>query len=303
MRNHPLFLLLVTGAMLGLNFPLGKLALARGIDPLVWSMLISLLPGLVLLAVLLVREGSIWHWHEVPFAVLAGLAAYVIPNILTFSVIPHIGSGLASLTFALSPVMTALLSLLLGVRPPRPQLLLGVALGFAGAVLIALARDGLKLGDEAHWLFLAFAIPVSLACGNVYRTARWPESMSSLHMAAAATVMSGIMLAALVLVLRGPRAMLVLAEMPGLSALQAAISLAQFLVFFRLQWIGGPTYLSQIGYVAAAIGLGAGVMVLDETYPALVWAGAGAIAAGVVVSNWRVGRQIDADVKGPEQIK
>lgn len=290
LRNSPLFLLLVTGVMLGINFPLGKLALARGMDPLVWSMLISLVPGLVLLAALLAREGRIWSLRETPFAVLAGLAAYVVPNIITFSVIPHIGSGLASLTFALSPVMTALLSLLLGVRPPRAQLLLGVGLGFSGAVLIALARDGLKLEQGAHWLFMAFLIPVSLACGNVYRTARWPEGMSPLRMAAAATVMSGLMLAVLVLALRGPRAMSLLAEMPGLAALQVVTSLAQFLFFFRLQWIGGPTYLSQIGYVAAAVGLGAGVLLLGETYPVLVWAGAVAIAAGVVLSNWRVSR-------------
>ena len=288
LRNNPLFLLLVTGVMLGMNFPLGKLALARGMDPLVWSMLISLVPGLVLLSALLAREGRIWSMRETPFAVLAGLAAYVVPNIITFTVIPHIGSGLASLTFALSPVMTALLSLLLGVRPPRTQLLLGVGLGFSGAVLIALARDGLKLGQGTHWLFLAFLIPVSLACGNVYRTAKWPVGMSPLRMAAAATVMSGLMLAALVLAIRGPKAMLLLTDMPGLSALQVITSLSQFLFFFRLQWIGGPTYLSQIGYVAAAVGLGAGVMLLGESYPALVWAGAGAIAAGVVVSNWRV---------------
>lgn len=286
-RDRPLILLLATGLMLGMNFPLGKLALARGIDALVWAMLISLVPGLVLLGLLIWREGQIWQRREVPFAVLAGLAAYVIPNILTFSVIPHIGSGLASLTFALSPVFTALLSLLLGVRPPRPRLLAGVALGFAGAVLIALARDGMNLGGNGHWLFLAFIIPVSLACGNVYRTARWPAGMSPLRMAAAATVMSGLMLAGLVLSLRGPQVLLLLAEMPGLAALQVLTSLLQFLVFFRLQWVGGPTYLSQIGYVAAAVGLGAGVLLLGENYPALVWAGAGAIAAGVVVSNWR----------------
>jgi drug/metabolite transporter (DMT)-like permease len=287
LRNNPLFLLLVTGLMLGMNFPLGKLALARGMDPLVWSMLISLLPGLVLTALLILREGRIWSLRETPFAVFAGLAAYVIPNIITFSAIPHIGSGLASLTFALSPVMTALLSLLLGVRPPNAQLLIGVALGFAGAILIALARDGLNLGGGPHWLFLAFVIPVSLACGNVYRTAQWPEGMSPLRMAAAATVVSGVMQLGLVLALRGPGTFRLLTEMPGLSALQVATSLAQFLFFFRLQWIGGPTYLSQIGYVAAAVGLAAGVTLLGETYPALVWAGAGAIAAGVVVSNWR----------------
>ncbi len=72
----------------------------------------------------------------------------------------------------------------------------------------------------------------------------------------------------------------------GLLLLQVVLSSAMFVVFFRLQWVGGPTYLSQIGYVAAAVGLLLGVFFLDEHYPQLVWAGAAAIALGVAISNW-----------------
>ena len=56
------------------------------------------------------------------------------------------------------------------------------------------------------------------------------------------------------------------------------------MMFFRLQQIGGPTYLSQIGYVAAAVGLVVGVVWFKETYPPLVWAGAAAIMGGLLVS-------------------
>ena len=38
-----------------------------------------------------------------------------------------------------------------------------------------------------------------------------------------------------------------------------------YLMFFRLQAEGGPTYLTQIGYVAAAVGAGIGVGVLGES--------------------------------------
>ena len=36
--------------------------------------------------------------------------------------------------------------------------------------------------------------------------------------------------------------------------------------FFRLQAVGGPVYLSQIGYVAAAVGLFSGTLFLGESY-------------------------------------
>ena len=77
-----------------------------------------------------------------------------------------------------------------------------------------------------------------------------------------------------------------LLAVPGLAAAQLLTSTLMFVMFFRLQQIGGPTYLSQIGYVAAAVGVGIGVMVLGETYPALVWTGVAIVAAGVALSTF-----------------
>jgi drug/metabolite transporter (DMT)-like permease len=84
-----------------------------------------------------------------------------------------------------------------------------------------------------------------------------------------------------------------LLAVPGLVAAQLVISAAMFAMFFRLQQVGGPTYLSQIGYVAAAVGVGFGVAVLGETYPAMVWAGVAVVAAGTALSTlaqWRGAR-------------
>ncbi|TIU06693.1 MAG: hypothetical protein E5W40_19025, partial [Mesorhizobium sp.] len=44
-------------------------------------------------------------------------------------------------------------------------------------------------------------------------------------------------------------------------------------------------YLSQIGYVAAAVGLFAGTIVLGEHYQLLTWAGAIIITAGVFITT------------------
>jgi drug/metabolite transporter (DMT)-like permease len=287
LRDHPLFLLLSTGILLGLYFPVGKLGASAGIDPLVWALVISLVPGLLLATASWVEDRRAVQLPHLGFALVSGLLAYVIPNALTFAALPHVGSGYMSLMFAFSPVVTAAVSMLAGVRPPSGQLLLGVGFGFAGAALIALSRNAFALEEQGHWLWLAFLVPVSLGFGNVFRTARWPQGMAPLRMAAVTNLVAVIPLV-LLLVLWGREGAVVQAlQSPGLLLLQAAISAAMFTVFFRLQWVGGPTYLSQIGYVAAAVGLLAGVGFLGERYPPLVWAGAAAIAAGVVVSNWR----------------
>ena len=58
-----------------------------------------------------------------------------------------------------------------------------------------------------------------------------------------------------------------------------------FVFFFRLQVVGGPVYLSQIGYVAAAVGLFSGTFFLGERYGVLTWLGAAIVVVGVIVTT------------------
>ncbi len=139
-KDNPLLLLLTTGVLLGLYFPLGKLAHAAGFDPMLWALVISLVPG-VLIAIASVAMGTFrLQGAHLVFALVSGLLAYVVPNALGFSALPHVGSGFMSLMYAFSPLVTAGISMAAGVRPPNGRLLAGVAFGFAGAFLIALSR-------------------------------------------------------------------------------------------------------------------------------------------------------------------
>jgi drug/metabolite transporter (DMT)-like permease len=76
-----------------------------------------------------------------------------------------------------------------------------------------------------------------------------------------------------------------LMAVPGLAALQIGVVTILFLMLFQLQQLGGPTYLSQIGYVAAAVGVVIGVVYLGESYPVSVWVGAGVIGMGIALST------------------
>jgi drug/metabolite transporter (DMT)-like permease len=286
-KDNPLLLLLITGVLLGLNFPVGKVANLAGVDPLAWATTISLVPGLVLAAISFASDETPWSWRHAGFAFVSGLLAYVVPNGVIFAALPHVGSGLASLMYAFSPVFTAAISLLLGVRPPGGKLLAGVALGFAGAVLIVLGRSSIAINGSAGWLLAAFLVPISLSFGNVFRTARWPKSMQPLRMGALSNLGASVPLLLLTFAMGGAPAVQTLARAPVALLVQIAMSTAMFLAFFRLQWVGGPTYLSQIGYIAAAVGLLAGVAVFHETYPLVVWAGAACVALGIGVATRR----------------
>ena len=284
--NRPLFLLLGTGIALGLNFPLGKLAMAAGVSPALWAAMISAGAGLVMLFIVAVTERKeLSRTSTLYFAIVSSFLSYVVPSVLTYTVIPKIGSGLAAIMFALSPVVTALLSVIFRVRPPNLISIFGIILGLAGAGIIIFSRNTDFSGGAAPWILLALLIPLFLGAGNVFRTMAWPFGASPRKLAAHTNIAAVPFLAVLVYGQTGAIDVMPLASIPGLAALQLAVSIVMFLMFFRLQQVGGPTYLSQIGYVAAAVGVVVGVFYFGETYPPSVWAGAVIIAIGIAFST------------------
>jgi drug/metabolite transporter (DMT)-like permease len=282
--NKPLPLLLVTGTAFGCNFPLGKLAVAAGVNPAIWAIVICLGAGLALLVVTSLVEKAPPVPGIVRYAFVSGFISNVIPLFLTFAAIPHIGSGLAAILVATSPVTTALLSMLLKVRPPTALGLLGIAFGLAGAIVIIIGRNSGFTAGEGRWLFLAALIPVFLGVGNVYRTIGWPRGAGPMRLGAMINLAAVLPLALVGYAWNGLDP-LPLFQVPGLVAAQLAASTIMYLTFFRLQAVGGPTYLSQIGYIAAALSVAVGVTLLGETYPAMVWMGVAVVAAGIALST------------------
>ena len=282
--NRPLPLLLITGIAFGCNFPLAKLGVAAGVNPALWAIVICLGTGLVTLVLSMLTEQASNAPGIYRYAAISGLISNVIPLFLTFAAIPHIGSGLASIMVATSPVMTALLSMLLKVRPPSLLGLAGIALGLIGAVAIIIARNASFSAEESLWLFLAALIPVFLGIGNVYRTVAWPKGAGPMRLAALVNLAAVPPLALVGIFWHGID-LRPLLDVPLVVAAQLVSATIMYLTFFRLQAVGGPTYLSQIGYVAAIVGVGFGVTFLGETYPATVWAGVAVVAAGIALST------------------
>jgi drug/metabolite transporter (DMT)-like permease len=280
--NSPGLLLLAVGLLLGLNFPLGKLAVGAGIPPIVWAAVISTGGAVILgLAVPLLKvRARIDARHLRYFAVIA-VISYALPNVLVYSLIPKLGSGYVAILFTLSPMFTVVLSFAARLRHPSRLELLGIAVGFAGALLVATSRGEIGQRVDWIWVLLGICVPLSLAIGNVYRTLDWPKESSPLWLAVGSNAISALLLIAASLLVSGPGAVDHLLNVPGIVAIQVALSAAMFALFFRLQAIGGPVTLSQIGTVAAGVGVIIGTFGLGERYSLVVWSGVALIAIGI----------------------
>jgi drug/metabolite transporter (DMT)-like permease len=252
-------LLLVTGGLLGLTLPFGKLATEGGVPAILWAIVISLGAGGVLLIAHLIRGGRIpVTTHRLRYFLVVAAISYAIPNFLMFSAMPHLGAGYTGIMFTLSPVVTLVFSILLGVRRPNPLGVAGIAVGFVGAVMVAITRGEAGAPADFFWIFLGLLVPVSLAAGNVYRTLDWPPGTGPIELAIGSHLSAAAMLLAGLFATGEAPAAVMLGHIPLLVLAQAASAAAMFAFFFRLQQVGGPVYLSQIGYVAAAVGLVSG---------------------------------------------
>jgi drug/metabolite transporter (DMT)-like permease len=280
--HAPAALLLMVGGLLGLSFPLGKLAGAAGVPPLVWSALLSGGGAVVLAVALLLQRRTVrLNGQLARYFVVVAIVSYAVPNALIFTAIPHLGSAYAAILFTLSPMFTVIFSFAARLRAPRPLEFAGIAIGFVGTLLVASARGEIGRSVEWFWIGLGALVPVSLALGNVYRTLDLPKGTPSLVLAVGSNAVAALLLLGLCWVTGGLGDIATLATVPGLVIIQVAATAAMLALFFQLQVVGGPVTLSQIGTVAAAVGVIAGTAGLGERYPTIVWLGISIIAVGI----------------------
>ncbi|MFK4824881.1 DMT family transporter [Paenochrobactrum sp. BZR 588] len=282
LMQSALFLLVSTGAMLGLTLPFGKIAASLHISPFMWAFVISAGAGLILLGFLLARARFLnFSTHHLRYYFIAAAVSYALPNVMVLSVIPHLGAGFTGIMYTLSPVTTLLLSVVCGLKRPNSLGVIGIAVGFLGALLVAITRGETGSVAEPLWLIVALLIPVVLAVGNVYRTIDWPKNADPVELACGSHLAAALLLIISMLFVDGDFPISQLMAAPWMVFIQAVVSALMFTLYFQLQIVGGPVYLSQMGYVAAAIGLISGTLFMGEHYQMLTWFGALVIALGV----------------------
>lgn len=237
---------------------------------------------MLLVALLAARQRLTLSSHAVRYWIVTAVSI-AIPNLLMFSVVPHLGAGFTGIMLTLSPVITMIFSFLFRVRRTTLLGVAGIVVGLVGAVIVTATRGEASQPAEPFWIAIALAIPVVVAGGNIYRTFDWPERAGSIELAAFSHLTAAVALLAGLLAKHGSHAFDALFALPLLVATQVATASVMFVFFFRLQSVGGPVYTSQSGYVAAAMSLLVGTIFLDESYNTLTWLGAVTIGVGVLM--------------------
>lgn len=266
-RLIPVLLLVLVGTMIALSISLSKLMVDVG-APILWMVGISQVgAGLVVLLLAYVKRqlrGEIRPLLH--YAAGAGFFLAV-PTAIGFLSVAHVGPGYISLVFAFPILVTYVLAVVLGMENLALGKVFGVACGLTGGLILALSRAG--SGDPGIWILAASLIPLIVACGNIYRTRYWPTGAAPIFLASLTLLASGLALCLAASIVEGADVRLLWhsGELTLLTLANLTVFAVQFIFYFILQRLAGPTYLSQIGSVAAALGITIAYFVFNEAVP------------------------------------
>jgi drug/metabolite transporter (DMT)-like permease len=247
-----------------------------------------LVAGSLMLALLAARGVPVLSRAQWRYAAVTGTLMLVGGNGLVVWAERTLSSGFTALLIALVPVWFALMDWL-RPRGNRPQLktVLGIAVGFAGIVLLVKARGGLATMN-GQWTG-ALAIVVSGMCwagGSIY--AKYQPNTASPWMTSAAQMLCGGAGLLLVATVRGEPFNTEWSQISGrsLAAQGYLIVFGSWIGFSAYVWLlkaSTPARISTYAYVNPVIAVFLGWVMLGERMNAGMLGAATVIVLGVAI--------------------
>ncbi|MDD5394799.1 MAG: DMT family transporter [Thiothrix sp.] len=282
MKLHNLFDLILLAALWGGSFLFMRYAAPEfGAAPLIW--LRVAIAAACLMPLLLWRgQGKLLREHAGSIALL-GLFSSALPFVLIAWAVLSITSGLASILNATTPIFTALIGALwLGDKLDKSRLL-GLAVGFAGVLLLAAGKADFKPGGSG-WAIVAMLLATLFYGFATNLTKRHLGNVPPLVNAAGSQFASSVMLL--------PFAWWFWpAQMPGHMAWLAVMGLGigctalAWLLFFRLITRIGASGAVTVTFLIPLFGLFWGGLLLGETVDAGMLVGGSVIILGTALAT------------------
>lgn len=228
---------------------------------------------------------------------VVGLAGTGLPSFLFPLAQRTLQSSLAAAISSLTPLMTALVAVLLfGMALSRARLL-AVVVGLAGAIVIVAGRYGLPAVGDSSWPVLAIAFAVGgTVCyalsSNLVK--RYLGGVDALQVSAGAMLPLGVLGTVGLLIGGGLPTSAAAADITDVGELAFAYAAVTFLalvgtalaswLFFRLVQLTDPVFASSVSYLVPIVALGWG-LAADEEVNFMIVGGLGLVLAGVYWSK------------------
>ena len=230
------------------------------------------------------------HWRPI---LLIGLTNSALPFLLYSVATLAITGGLAAIFNATSPLWAAVIAWVWLRRRLPPLRVLGLAIGFAGVLGLALGHASFKANE--HGISPALAILACIAATSLYGfsgnyTQQRLAGVPPMAVAAGSQVAATLLLA-------GPAALMWPAQNPAAVAWGAAAMLAvvctgvAYALYFRLIVNVGPANAISVTFLVPAFAALWGALVLGEMLTPEMLIGCAVILVGTALTTGLIGRK------------
>jgi len=296
-------LLIVSGILAAGVFIAGKQASSEQLSPLLilfWQM--SGGAAVVWLVSWPTRKFPKWDIVHLRYYLIGGLLGISLPYVLAFIALQELQVGIVGLLTALSPIVTYAIARVLGLEQGNLWRFVGLIIGLVGVALLVAPEESATLFEgNIQYLLIALGIPVCLAASNIYRSRFWPKGSKAIPLVIGMLTVQGAWLLVLNLAMGNfQETLLSNQDMVLLLSILGVMAGASYLSSFNLLKVGGPVYLSQMGYVITVVTLLAGVLFWNEKYDGNDMLSIGFIFVGVLLTTWTRRVQLNNGVKNHE---
>lgn len=284
-RLAPALVLVISGATWGLTLPLIRIAVSTGHPPLGIILWQKIIMAAVCAALLIVLRLPV-AFARSHLGLFAGVAIFgaVLPGYFTFLTAAWMPAGVRSILIAIVPMFTLPMALALGFERPNARRALGVLLGAAAIVLIALPGSDMSAPVSLGVLLLALIAPLSYGVEANFLAWRGSDGLHPFQLLLGASFVG---VAATWPLAAATDELLELPDVWGAPEYAIfAAGMLNALAYAGYVWLighAGSVFASQIAYLVTAFGVGWSMLLLGESYPPTVWAAFAVMLAGVAM--------------------
>jgi len=275
--------LVALGIGWGATQPLGKIAASTGHQAfglIFWQLVVCCV---VLGALTALRGKSLpLHPRGLRFYAVVAILGTLVPNATFFTSVARLPSGIMSILISMVPLLAFPLAMILRQDQFSARKLLGLCLGMAGVLLIALPSTSLPEPAMAAFLPLAMIGPLFYALESLYVARVGTPGMDAVQAMFGASL-AGLIFCVPIVMLSGHWfAMPLPPGRPELALiLSSALHALLYCAFVWLAATAGAVFAAQSAYIVTAAGMIWAMVLLGERFSPLVWAAAAVMLVGL----------------------
>lgn len=275
------------GAMWGLSFSLGKIAVDAGIKPFGISQFQATVSGLILLVITLIRRKPLGELKDkFGFILVIAILGAAVPGVLFYLAAGHVQAGVLAITVALIPLLTYGASIPLRIEAFNKIRFLGLVFGVVAILFIALPENSLPDRAALPWILLACVSSVCYALENIILGFKSAVTIGAIRMSMGMNLLAGVLLLPFTIYTDSLYIPALPLEMGDLAVFGLAIiSVVAYTMFVMSVAKFGAVFASQTGYLVTLAGVLWGILIFGESHSVWVWFSLVCMIIGLALVN------------------